>query len=87
LKQDRFELYTEAVLTPLVVLDSWKLREVDGPEEKVKKMTEKRLQALIIRKAAAERKETERAARAAEAAKAAEKKARKANLAKARQCL
>jgi hypothetical protein len=69
------------------VLDLWKLREFDGPEEKVKRMTEKRLQVLINRKAAVERKEAERAAKAVEAAKAAEKKARKSNQAKARHCL
>ncbi len=71
------------------MLDLWKLRDFDGPEEKVKKMTEKRLQALITRKATSERKEAERAAKAAEAAKAAGKKARKANanLPKVRHCL
>ena len=69
------------------MLDLWKLREFDGPDEKVKRMTEKRLQTLITRRAAAERKEAERAAKAAKAVKAAEKKARKTKTAKSRHSL
>ncbi|KAE9374546.1 hypothetical protein N431DRAFT_543840 [Stipitochalara longipes BDJ] len=65
-----------------IVLDIWKLREVEsGSEEKTKLQTEKRLEATILRQAKAGQKEADEAARQArEAAKAAkaDKKALKA---------
>lgn len=54
---------------PVVVLDVWRLRESEpGPENKIKLQTEKRLESTIIRRAAAEQKEAEKA-KARQAAK------------------
>jgi hypothetical protein len=57
----------------LVVLDLWKLRDFEsGPDERVKKQTEKCLEAMIKRQTATEQKMAEQAAREArQAAKVA----------------
>jgi hypothetical protein len=73
----------------LVVLDLWKLRDFEsGPDERVKRQTEKRLETTISRQAASEKKEAEQAAReareAAKTAKADKKKVKNAKPVKGR---